>query len=782
MSKYQRAKWIWSPDWTPSDKEEPRILFFRKTFSLEAEPVKASLSISADTKYKLYINGTFAEIGPARGDREVWFLDTVDILPFLKKGPNVIAVSVLRYPQDPDKGNHGMFRTHIPGLFAQGLVQYNDRERISLVTDNTWKCKKDDHIRFQREEPGFSPLFIHEAASGSKETFGWKSAGYDDSSWARALPYPEGQVSGAVSPGNLLPRTVPFMYRKERFFTALSDLKKSSHSAEDWKDFLSLQKPLLIPANSEEIVEIHAGEEMTGYIHTGFTQGKGSRISLLYAEAYVQDETTGPNRIPVKNDRTDKAAGHLEGYEDCYVLSGLGTRETPEVYEPFWFRTFRFIRLHIQTGSDPLVLLDLHYTETGYPLAVQTRVTVPDPSLEDIWEISLRTLRRCMHESYEDCPFYEQLQYIMDTRQQILYTYALSSDDRLARKCIEDMGRSQRYDGLLNASYPNCNPNVIPGFSIYYILILYDHMMYYGDRELIRRQMPRVEMILEFFRSHLTPEGYVGKVGGVNGKAVFWSFIDWASDWSETEGMPAAGLSGPITMESLLYIYGLQHGAKLAEFLGRPEQAADFLAQAREVQKALLTHCIGKNGMLTDGPGIELYSQHCQVFGVLTGTLDRKTGHDSLLKTLLDRSYTQCTVAMNFYLFRALEMIGLYEYTDQYWDIWRKMLKNNCTTCVEAEAYARSECHGWGALALYELPCTILGVRPAAPGFGKVRISPVPGYLTSASGEVKTPRGIVKVSWEKKEEGLCLDYSLPEGMEAETGPSANDSHYLLTTL
>ena len=72
-------------------------------------------------------------------------------------------------------------------------------------------------------------------------------------------------------------------------------------------------------------------------------------------------------------------------------------------------------------------------------------------------------------------------------------------------------------------------------------------------------------------------------------------------------------------------------------------------------------------------------------------------------------------------------------------------------------------------------------VRPAVPGFGKVRIAPIPGYLTSASGEVKTPKGIVKVSWEKKEEGLCLDYSLPKGVEAETGPSANDSHYLLTT-
>ena len=61
-----------------------------------------------------------------------------------------------------------------------------------------------------------------------------------------------------------------------------------------------------------------------------------------------------------------------------------------------------------------------------------------------------------------------------DTRSQILYTYAVSADDRLARKAIDDFRRSQREDGLLNASYPNRNENVIPGFSIYYILMIHD--------------------------------------------------------------------------------------------------------------------------------------------------------------------------------------------------------------------------------------------------------------------------------------------------------------------
>ena len=154
-------------------------------------------------------------------------------------------------------------------------------------------------------------------------------------------------------------------------------------------------------------------------------------------------------------------------------------------------------------------------------------------------------------------------------------------------------------------------------------------------------------------------------------------------------------------------------------------------------------------GMLTDGPHRPEISQHVQVFGILTGTLTAEEGRRNLLATINDASITQCTVAMAFYLFRALEKTGLYEYTSRYWNIWRAMVANGCTTCVEAEDYARSECHAWGALALYELPSVTLGVRPAAPGYGKIAVRPVPGYMTSASGTVHTPKGDIRVAWEK---------------------------------
>lgn len=765
MKFLENSNWIWSPSWNEEDGKIPGIMLFRKEVELTEEPESVVIEISADTRYKLYINEKLTEFGPSKGDKSIWYKDQVNLTSLLKKGKNIIAVKVLRYPETPMDGNHGMFRTATPGLYIKGQIKYPNGTRVSLNADETWKCKKEEAVTFVKEEERFAPLIIHENAKGNPETFGWMKAEYDVSGWENARPYINVEIHQAVSPGNLTERTIPYMFRKKRNFKDVMSVVKSIHSKNAWKQFLDGKDKIEIPANTSEIIEIGVGEEMTGYMSTMISGGKNAKIRFIYAESYVMDERVGPNHVALKGDRLDQKNGHLEGYEDQYLVGGFGKESCPEIYEPFWFRTFRFIKLCITTEEEPLTLQCMDYEETGYPLEVSTCVETSDKSLEDIWKISERTLRRCMQETYIDCPYYEQLQYIMDSRTQILYTYAVSADDRLARKCIDDLFRSQRYDGLLNCSYPNCNPNIIPGFSIYYILMLYDHMMYFGDKQLVEKYMPAVERILQFFEVHLTPEGYVGKTGGLIMEEAFWSFIDWAKEWNPTSGMPPAGLKGPITIESLLYIYGLQHAAKLATYLNRENRAEQLLKRAEKVQKAVRTYCMNADGLIMDGPGIEEYSQHCQVFACLTDTVEEENAKTNLLRTIKEPGFAQCTVAMRFYLFRALEKMGLYEYTDQYWDTWREMLKNHCTTCVESEDYTRSECHAWGSLALYELPQTVLGVRPAAPGYEKIKVHPVPGYLTSAKGKVKTPRGIIEVEWKKNGENLEVDYHIPESMK-----------------
>lgn len=769
MEFLKKSNWIWCQQWNGEDKETPRVVYFRRKVSVSNQIKSANIRISADSRYKLYVNGRLVEVGPSKGDQQVWFCDSLNLVSYLKEGENILAVKVLRYPEDKNRGAHSVIRTATPGLFLTGEIVLADGESISVSADEKWQYYVDRGIRILAEEEQFSPLYSHERVTGDKILAGWMLESYDASEWECAKPYIRLDVPGSISPGNLNKRTIPYMYRKTRNFAGVINKKKSMHHEEHWNSFLQGQQELQIPEESEEIIEIDAGEEMTGYLHLLMAGGEKAKIEILQAESYIYDELCGPAQVPLKKDRMDFKNGHLEGYTDEYEAGGFGTDEVPEEYETFWFRTFRFLQLRITTKEESVKLKAFYYEETGYPLEVKTQVETSDASLKKIWEISERTLRRCMHETYEDCPYYEQLQYAMDSRTQILYTYAVSSDDRLARKCMDDFRRAQRYDGLLNCSYPNCNVNVIPGFSIYYIFMVYDHMMYFGDKNLVEDHLPTIERILGFFGQHLTEDGYVDKVGGILMNTPFWSFIDWAEAWNPTTGMPPAGLEGALTMESLLYIMGLRHAAALSEYVGRTDMAKQYLTRAEQVCCAVRTYCIGENGMIQDGPGIDEYSQHCQVFAVLAGVIDRNKGKENLLRTIKEKEkYAQCTVAMRFYLFRALEQTDLYEYTEQYWDAWRTMLANNCTTCVESESYARSECHAWGSLALYELPSVTLGVRPAAPGYQKIRIRPVAGYMSSASGIVSTPVGEVKVSWNKMEKNqMHLTYEAPEGIQIE---------------
>ncbi len=760
-----KSNWIWLPDWSAEDKEEPRIVYFRKKIELRQVPEKAEVRISADSRYKLYVNQQLVEIGPSKGDNQIWYYDTVNLAPYLVAGINILSVIVLRYPLENSKGNHGIFRTQTPGLYMVGECGNGQGEEVSLSADEDWRCTRESNVKLVQEAMGFAPLYILEEAAGNSNTFGWMRTDYDDGKWQKAVDLGFAVGSKAVSPGNIHARTIPYMTKVPRTFEGIFVKRQSEASEAEWNEMLKDRKPLVIQPNRKEVVEINAGELMTGFLRLSVSGGAGTTVKILQSEGYVQPKEPDAHMfaLPKKADRLDCINGVLDGFTDTYQVTGLGVKERPEVYEPFWFRTFRFIQLEIQTAAEPLHIETFDYQETGYPLEVKTWVKTSDDTMAGIWDISERSLRRCMHETYEDCPFYEQLQYAMDTRSQILYTYMTAADDRLARKCFDDFRRSQRYDGMTNCSYPSYGANVIPAFSIYYIMMLYDHMMYFGDKDLIRSYLPTVDGILEFFNNNLSEKGIVDKIGDAIFRHAYWSFIDWTAQWDSTNGVPSATTRGSITMESLLYIMGLEHGAKLAHYVGREGIAKEYESRAEQVKNAIRTHCMGQNGMLQDGPGIEEYSQHCQVFAILTDTIDLEQGQANLIKTLENKQdYAQCSFAMAFYLYRALEKCGLYEYTNELWDLWRDMLKNNLTTCVEDPVGQRSDCHAWGALALYELPSVILGVRPTKPGFAEFEVKPVAGHFTWAEGEVITPKGMLAVNWKKNGEEIQLSYYLNE--------------------
>ena len=774
------TNFVWTKDWSDEDDSVPRIVCFRKKHFIETVPAHARLKVSADSRYKLYVNGNFITEGPQKGSRDRWFYDTVDIREWLKVGENAVAVEVLRYPCDFTKRNMSLYRTEYPCLYVE------DECDGRWSAKEGYRCKVNRSIVILGEKWNPAPIHASEEVCGIREFNEFSNADFNDTAWEKASPYSILSIPRAQSPFFLKPRGIPAMAHVRKKFNKAVCLRDSEgnnilsdeHRQSQWNELLMGQREITIEPLKKEVVEISADTLQVGYLMISLIGGSKARIKILCSECYsgVLKPNGGatPDNLPIKKDRTDFVNGQLHGNEDIYTVGGFGTVEQNESYEPFWNRTFRFVRLEICTANEPLIIKEVCYRTVGYPLEVKTAVECSDESFDKIWDISLRTLKRCMLETYVDCPFYEQLQYAQDARAEALFTYMVSADDRLARQCMEDLRCAQRSDGLIPACAPSVWDNVIPGFSIYYILMVHDHMMYFGDQDFVKQHMFAIERILDFFDGKLVENGMVGHIGGPIVREPYWSFVDWCVQWNILGGCPPAATkgTGAVTMESLLYLYGLQKAVEMEEFVGNPYMREIYENRAQKLKAAIRDNTLsdGINGisLIQDGPGIDDYSQHPQVFAILTGVVSPEEGKEMLVTVLDEPSLPRCSVAMHPYLFRALEITNMYDRADKCFDIWRDMVKNHLSTCVENDTDARSDCHAWGSAILYELPAVYLGVRPAAPGFSKVVIRPVKGHLTHCKGNVITPKGTVFAEWHLDEKGECvLKYEIPNGLSFE---------------
>jgi hypothetical protein len=171
-----------------------------------------------------------------------------------------------------------------------------------------------------------------------------------------------------------------------------------------------------------------------------------------------------------------------------------------------------------------------------------------------------------------------------------------------------------------------------------------------------------------------------------------------------------------------------------------------------------------EEGIYTDGPSSPEYSQHSQVFAILSETVTGDAARDLMLRALEDTTLAQCSYSMQFYLFRAVEKVGLYnKLFPSLMAPWRQMIGDNLTTWAEHANNARSDCHGWSASPVHEIVTQVFGVSPAQPGFKRVRIAPRMELFETARGKFVTPAGDVSVAWNKE----ALEVEVSADLEAE---------------
>jgi hypothetical protein len=736
------ARWISHPT---APGETYGVFHFRRTFELAAVPERFLVHVSADNRYRLFVNGRQVSSGPQRSDLMHWRYETLDLASHLRSGRNIVAALVWNWGRERPVAQFSR-RTAF-------LLQGDSEREAALNTGPEWKVL---------QNAGYAPVPVQlrtyyasppgEAVDGRAWPWGWTTGEFSDQQWpaavsGRAAGEERTELRGTNFTGQaggwqLVPRSLPAMEEKPVRFARVR--RATGVNATD--GFLKGEDELLVPAHTRGTVLLDQAHLTNAYTVLETSGGGGSTLTLTYAEALKDSQGN-------KGHRNEIDGKTIEGVRDVFRPDG-GERR---VFQTLWFRTYRYVQVEVETKEAPLRIHDLHGIFTGYPFEEKARFASDLPWLADMWQMNWRGARLCAWETYFDTPYYEQLQYVGDTRIQALISLYMSGDDRLAREAIQQFDLSRIPDGITASRYPSDLGQYIPTFSLIWIAMVHDYWLHRDDPAFIRSMLPGVRSVIGWFESRVDESGLLGGLP-------WWPYVDWVPAWPM--GVPPGGHDGHSIVITLQYVYALERAAQLEEALGLAEEAVRDRRRAQAVREAVRSRAWDSGrGLFRDAPGADQYSQQTNIMAVLVDAVPAREQQALMQRVLSDKTLTQATYYFGFYLFEALAKAGLAEQYVERLEPWKAMLAMGLTTTPETPEPTRSDSHAWAAHPNYGLLATVLGVRPDGPGWRSVRIAPALGPLQRASGRVPHPRGDIDVRVTRKGAGgLNVEVTLPPGV------------------
>ena len=716
------------------------VWHFRKSFELAAVPQEFVIDISADNRYILFINGEKVSTGPAKGDLYNWNVDVLDIAPYLKAGRNVLAVEVW---------NSGDAKPIAQFTARRGelLVQGNGKESECVNTGGAgWLC-----IRNQAYSPNETTYYTGplDKVDFALYPWGWERPDFDDSQWkAAAKGIAAGSKGARDYPGRLLVQSVlPPMEDTPQNFSQL----RYASGVEVPAAFLEGKAALTVPAGTRAELLLDQGCLTTGYPVLSVDGGDGSTITLSYSESLYL-ESSGHQ----KGDRNQIDGKFFRGTSDKVICDGGSNRS----FSPLWWRTWRYMKVEVQTAAEPLVIKELSSRFSAYPFVNQTSFEAKGrEDLSKMLEIGWRTARLCAHETYMDCPYYEQLQYFGDTRIQAMVSLYNSSDSRLVENAIRQGHQSMMAEGITQSRYPSTVQQFIPSFSLFWICMGHDYWRYRGGEDFLKEFLPDYRRILSWYEARLKDNGSLDRVP-------FWFFLDWAPGMQN--GEPAREADGDSALQDLLFIIALENAAQMEEAFGISAMAEHYkMLRSRVVDGFEKRYWNDGRGLYADTRSQKSFSQHTNAMAVLAGMAEGEKARRVMENTLSDNSLIQATIYFNYYVNLALEKAGMGDMYLERLDVWKSLMNLGLTTWAERPEPSRSDCHAWGSSPNIEFFRIVLGIDSAAPGFSEIEISPSLGKLERVKGSIPHPKGEIAVEYSVNKHGkLIADITIPEGVPA----------------
>lgn len=730
------AAWVWRPG---SDGESftargaqlgPGIfLKFRKRFSaLEGKPLR--LDVSADERFVLLLDGREIARGPHRGLVQRWNYQSYEIA--LEPGEHVMEAVVWRVGAKAPLAQltfRGGFILHAEGDYDAQLTTGKAAWTVATLANT----KMTD----------YGKSFTYGAGSGAQcEVVGTSFWGEEPSAEAfkpvvvvRAPLHPKGQYGGFANGWLLVPTTLPDQMHERKTPGAIvrgSDVLKPG---------------TVIPAQTRLKAYWDLGDYYCAYPDLRVSGGKGAVVKWGWTES-LRDK---------HGQKGDRAAfdgkEFTQGMVDTFRCDG---RADARFTVPWW-RCGRWCLIEIETGDAPLTFDRVEIIETRYPVPPTASFECDDPTLAAVQKICVRGMQMCMHETFFDCPYYEQQMYPGDSRVQFLTVGALNGDDRLIRYAISHYDFDRRENGMIAMNSPTRLTQESATYTLCWLLMFRDYLMNHTHADWLKARLPGMVHTLMNVALYENDDGLLVNLPG-------WAFMDWVPAWDKARGVAPDGAGDrPSALNNLLYLHAIQSAVETADACGMKGFADDWRAKAQRLGETIRAKFWDtERGLVADTLAKDVFSEHAQCLALLADILP-PADRDRAFKGLIEaKDLSRTTVYFSHYLFDTYIKFGRADLFLKRLDLWRTYVKMNLVTPLESPgANARSDCHAWGSHPLYHLHTGVAGVKSAAPFFAKVRIAPQPGGLAWLRAKTPHPQGLIETDLSFADGGVKGTVTLP---------------------
>ena len=686
------AVWIGSAH--PFDLHEVYLCFRSpQDWQLERLPESAELLISADSRYKLWVNGHFVARGPGRSYPQFQAVDQLNLTPYLQAGANTIAVQVYQ----PGYSHFAYLHRGAAGL----LAHLTCKGQTTLITDPSWHVRRDPSFADQVPRLSIYSSGVEERNLNLADS--WVEPQYDDSGWdAARLVAPV----GAYPWTNLRLRSLPLLVEQAIPLTLLEMRQSNTPTGHPHDAHLTLCNGWFSaaphPVQADEAgwfnITLNTGQSATwlfdlgrDYTCQGWAEIKGAtgreQLCISYAEKIRAGE------LVISNPET---------YCRVRLTDRFRLRPGSQQAETFALRGGRYLLFQLIGPTGPEFRLRPQARISEYPLEISRPLSTTDSQLANIITLCETTFSACLQDGFVDCTWRESSQWLGDALPQSLIMASLTDDVRPLRQVIEMAVQGAYPDGVL--------PSVLPGEVHAYTIVDYNFMwvellqIYHqltGDNDFVARMWPALLKMLNRFHQDLNEAGLLISQPGRR------LFLDWAP-LSRHE---------PHAVYNLHYVLALQQAAALADSRGLITNEASIWLDRAATAQAACRDAFWQQGRWYDDLEQTTFSQLAGALALLTNTA-RPEETEALLDAIAARSLDPedapapdkmvlASPFMHHYIFEALRAGGrsepVIEIIRRRWGRWVEAGYSTTWENWNVDFPDGSQCHSFSAHPRYHL-------------------------------------------------------------------------------